>query len=82
MYIEWKFEEEHAYVMRFWVDAEIRQWAEKYSVPIKTKSVKSTYRLILGSAEEYTFFTLTWNPLGHDWLNYSIKEPMNIDKNH
>jgi hypothetical protein len=81
MYIEWRLPKDVAYAMRVWIHKEIDDWAKKYSIAYKTKSIKYTYRLILKSEEQYTFFGLTWNPQGDNWLNYSIKDPMKIDKN-
>jgi hypothetical protein len=81
MYIEWQLPKDVAFAMRVWIHKEIENWSEKHSIPYKTKSIKYTYRLILKSEEEYTFFALTWNPQGQQWLNYSIKDPMNIDRN-
>lgn len=80
MYLEWKLPEGVAYTMRVWLHKEIQNWSEKYDIPYKTKTIKLTYRLILKSEEEYTFFALTWNPQEHRWLDYSIKDPMKIDR--
>jgi hypothetical protein len=81
MYIEWQLPRDNTYIVRIWIHAEVMLWSEQHNIRVRFKTVKYTYRLILNSDEDYTFFALTFNPKIPEWQNYSIKDPMNIDRN-
>ena len=51
---------------------DIQLWAEKYSIPYKTKIHKYTLRLCLEKDEHYTFFELSWNPAGYYKRHYQL----------
>ena len=51
---------------------EIAAWAEKYSIPYKTKIHKYTLRLCLESDADYTHFQLSWDSTSYGGNRYSI----------
>lgn len=73
-----------AHFYRRIIDTEVRNWAKKYNIEFKTKTVKYSFRVILNSAEEYTLFGISFSP---NYKNYSeclttwrFVEPMSVDK--
>jgi hypothetical protein len=64
---------------------EIDLWAIQTEIVYKIKIVKHKFRLILSSEQDYSHFTLSWNPtVKHRWQNwmneYRFVEPMKVDK--
>lgn len=47
---------------RIMVYQALREWANRYSVPYKTKLVKLFERVTFDNDEYYMLFSLTWNP--------------------
>jgi hypothetical protein len=54
---------------------EIAAWADKYSIPYKTKFHKYTLRLCLESDADYTHFQISWNPHNPFCNQYHLIEP-------
>lgn len=88
MYIEFTLPQgadgEYAGHARMIIESEIRNWAEKYEMSYKSKTVKYTHRIMLSKLEDYTMFGLTFVPKSEQfssWLNrWRLVEPMDPPK--
>ena len=88
MYIEFRLPKNSSgYTTRhclYIIETEIQEWAEKFNVPYKTKTVKYTLRIILTCPEHYTLFGMSFEypyTKFREWLTtWRFVEPMSIDK--
>ena len=84
MYLEWDLLEARSMAEFGGLIEEIYTWAARTEIRYKTKTVKNKFRLILPSEQDYSHFTLSWNPTmrySSQWfMRYRIVEPMKIDK--
>jgi hypothetical protein len=69
---------------RYKINNAVREWAERFDIPYKTKTVKYTHRIILTCQEHYTLFGMSFEIKSVDFLewtkNWRFVEPMSIDK--
>lgn len=89
MYIEFKLPSGGngwaAHHVRKTIDDYVEDWALKYNVQFRKKTVKYTHRIIFDNAKDYTLFGMSFwvdpDKKYHNWLNgWRFVEPMSIDK--
>ena len=85
MYLEWDLSDIGLIYGSASLHREIHEWATQAEIVYKTKMVKHKFRLMLPSEQDYSHFTLSWNPTAtivwQNWMNdYRMIEPMKVDK--
>ena len=57
---------------------EILDWAKRYDIAYREKTIKFKYRVTFDQDKTYSFWAVTWNPKQHSQLNrYRIVSDLN-----
>ena len=68
MYLEWDLSAVGLIYGSTSLRREIHEWAEQAEIRYKTKIVKHKFKLVLTNEQDYSHFTLSWNPTAqHIW---------------